>query len=222
MPQRLTREEQQQQTRERLLAAATELFTERGVNGASVEVIAERAGYSRGAFYSNYADKHELVLALLERRTYQEADEVGAMVRSDAPYPERMDALRSWHRVRAEHMSSWLMLRTELWMHALRSEDPALRERLAQRDYFARGALAEGLAPAFTGTGTTPPADLAFLGLILHALEDGLLIQRLIAPEGTRDEVVVDAVDLLIRSWIALARQNAAIGVTSANTDARL
>jgi AcrR family transcriptional regulator len=47
---RLTREESRKRTRDRLVAAAAELFTEQGVNGTSVEQIAERAGYSRGAF----------------------------------------------------------------------------------------------------------------------------------------------------------------------------
>src|SRR3954471_10523442 len=66
---RLTREESREQTRERLLAAAAELFAERGVNGTSVEQIAERAGYTRGAFYGNFDGKPELLVALLRQRT---------------------------------------------------------------------------------------------------------------------------------------------------------
>jgi AcrR family transcriptional regulator len=54
------------QTRERLMAAATAVFAERGVIGASVEEICEAAGFTRGAFYSNFADKDSLVLALIE------------------------------------------------------------------------------------------------------------------------------------------------------------
>lgn len=54
--------------------------------------------------------------------------------------------------------------------------------------------------------GVQPPADLNQPALNVHALEDGLLIQRLICPNDTNDAVVVDAVDLLIHSWIALAR----------------
>jgi AcrR family transcriptional regulator len=54
-------------TRERLLDAAAEVFGERGITAASVEEICERAGYTRGAFYSNFANKDELVVALLDR-----------------------------------------------------------------------------------------------------------------------------------------------------------
>lgn len=209
---RLTRAEQQEQTKARLLASAAELFAERGVNGASVEQIAEHAGYSRGAFYSNFADKQALVAALLMERTRHEAEEVGAIVLNpDASFAERMEALRAWHRARAVHAREWLILRTELWLHAVRTADRGLLDRIEERERFARQMLAEGIATAFTTPGTepTPPDDPAFLGLIMHALEDGLLIQRLIAPEGTSDTVVVDAVDLLIRSWKALGRENA-------------
>ncbi|MGJ7909308.1 TetR/AcrR family transcriptional regulator, partial [Actinopolyspora sp. H202] len=54
-------------TRDRLLTAAVAVFAERGVNGASVEEICDAASFTRGAFYSNFADKSDLVLALLDR-----------------------------------------------------------------------------------------------------------------------------------------------------------
>lgn len=204
---RLSRAEQQEQTRARLLAAAADLFTRRGVNGASVEQIAEHAGYSRGAFYSNFADKQALVAALLMERTRREAEEVNAIALNPAAtFAERMDALRAWHRERARHARAWLLLRTELWLHAVRTGDGELLQRIEERELFARRALAEGIATAFRGPDGAPPADPAFLGLIIHALEDGLLIQGQIAPEGTGDTTIVDAVDLLIRAWKALAR----------------
>jgi AcrR family transcriptional regulator len=56
------------QTREKLMDAAVTLFAEKGVLGASVEEICERAEFTRGAFYSNFADKDELCLALLDRQ----------------------------------------------------------------------------------------------------------------------------------------------------------
>ncbi|MDN5804236.1 MAG: TetR/AcrR family transcriptional regulator, partial [Microlunatus sp.] len=52
------------QTRERLMAAARTVFADRGVEGASVEEICEAAGFSRGAFYSNFGDRSDLVLAM--------------------------------------------------------------------------------------------------------------------------------------------------------------
>lgn len=194
---RLTREQSRQETRARLLDSAAELFAEQGVNGASVEQIAERAGYSRGAFYGNFADKHELAVELLKQRTLRELDEVSIITRGPEPYT----ALREWHRDRAEHLIGWLSLRTELIRYALRT--PAFRPQLAEREALARAAHTTSIETTFASLGVDPPADPVFLALIVHALEDGLLIQRMLFPDEISDEVVVDAAELLIRSWSA-------------------
>ncbi|KAA2265716.1 TetR/AcrR family transcriptional regulator [Solihabitans fulvus] len=198
-PRRLSRAESREQTRERLLTAAAELFAEQGVSGASVEQIAERAGYSRGAFYGNFDDKHELVLALLRQRTEHEFEEVRALGEAAGSFQDALAPLRQWHRDRAKHLTQWLALRTELLLYALRHKE--IRPVLAERERFARAAMAAGLEREFRANDAEPPADLAFLALILHALEDGLLIQRLLTPEDVGDEVVVDAVEILLRSW---------------------
>ena len=65
---RLTRAEQRELTCQRILDAATEVFAEHGFAGASIDAITERAGYSRGAFYSNFTDKSELLIRLTQRR----------------------------------------------------------------------------------------------------------------------------------------------------------
>jgi AcrR family transcriptional regulator len=66
---RLTRAESQAETRAKLLDAAAMVIAERGYTGASVETIAEAAGFSKGAVYSNFASKEALVLALVETVT---------------------------------------------------------------------------------------------------------------------------------------------------------
>src|SRR5579863_1807875 len=65
--QRLTREQSKDQTRQRLLDAALTIFMKKGFVAASVEDIAEAAGYTRGAFYSNFRSKAELLIELLRR-----------------------------------------------------------------------------------------------------------------------------------------------------------
>ncbi|MGK8507059.1 TetR/AcrR family transcriptional regulator [Nocardia asiatica] len=196
MNQRLSREESRRQTQDRLLDAAAELFAERGVNGTSVEQIAERAGYSRGAFYGNFADKHELTLELLTRRTQRELDEVARLDHTSR------EPLREFNRARARHLGEWLALRLELVLHILRN--PQLRSRLAEREITARNAIATGITQELPH----PPADPAFLALIVHALEDGLFVQKLLTPNGIPDDIVVDAYDLLIAAWAALAEKN--------------
>lgn len=194
---RLNQAERREQTRARLLTAAAELFAERGVNGASVEQIAERAGYSRGAFYGNFADKHDLVVALLEQRTRHELDEVKVIAQRPDPYA----ALREWHTARAVHLSGWLSLRIELIQYAVRN--PSFRPQLAQREQIALDAHTAGIESTFAALGVEPPAAPTFLALIVHALEDGLMIQRMLFPDTISDEVIVDAAELLMRSWTA-------------------
>lgn len=193
---RLSRSESRAQTRERLLSSAAELFAERGVNGASVEQIAENAGYSRGAFYGNFTDKHELVVELFEQRTAREFDEVAAFAAEPAPFA----ALREWHRARADNLTGWLSLRAELLLYAIRN--PEFRHRLAERERMALDAHTAGIAGVFAERGTEPPAPTAFLALIVHALEDGLLFQRLLHPDDVADDVVADAAELLLTTWL--------------------
>ncbi|WP_375424863.1 TetR/AcrR family transcriptional regulator [uncultured Friedmanniella sp.] len=119
------------------MSAATTVFAERGVNGASVEEICESAGFTRGAFYSNFADKDALVLALIEAgMAAQYAAAEGALdaLASSAPGapPEelvsialsRFDALgpqRDGDRLSREAV----LVHQELMLHAARV--PALR-----------------------------------------------------------------------------------------------
>ena len=58
-------------TREKLFEAATRVFEEQGIGGASVEIIAAAAGFTRGAFYSNFKSKDELIIAMLEDHVEQ-------------------------------------------------------------------------------------------------------------------------------------------------------
>lgn len=85
---RRTREEQRAETRSRLLDAAAEIIAARGLEGASIDAITERAGYTRGAFYSNFAGKPELLVELCEQRLLDYADEIVPLVEA-APAGQR-------------------------------------------------------------------------------------------------------------------------------------
>jgi AcrR family transcriptional regulator len=182
------------------LAAAAAIIAERGVNGASVEQIADRAGFTRGAFYGNFADKHELVMALLEQRTRGEFDELRAMGREADSLADMLEQMRQWHRERAQHAEEWFVLRTELWLYALRHTEVA--DRLAQHERRARAAIEAGIRHEFRTAAVAPPADPALLALIVHAVGEGLLAQRMLTPDEISSDIVVDAVGLLLRSWI--------------------
>jgi AcrR family transcriptional regulator len=75
-PARLTREQSRARTRERLLASAAVVFTREGYAGASIDRIAEEAGYSKGAMYSNFASKDELFFAMFDFYALGQANEL--------------------------------------------------------------------------------------------------------------------------------------------------
>ena len=77
-PKRLSRQESQLQTRERLLEAAASVFSQRGFYEASVDEVAEEAGFSKGAVYSNFASKEELFLVLLDRHLEAEFKKIAS------------------------------------------------------------------------------------------------------------------------------------------------
>jgi len=119
------------QTRERLMAAAGTVFAERGVIGASVEEICEAAGFTRGAFYSNFTDKDALVLALIEagaQTQYAAAEDALTAMAATSPglAPEEIVS-RTLSRFDALGRSSreGVLVQQELLLHAARV--PALR-----------------------------------------------------------------------------------------------
>ena len=80
------------QTQERLMAAAGRVFAERGISAASVEEISEAAGFTRGAFYSNFADKDELVLALIRQTVQSQVAAAERAIAGMKAAPGRLDA----------------------------------------------------------------------------------------------------------------------------------
>src|SRR4051812_48265645 len=78
-PRRLTRAEKQAATRRDVLAAAAGVFAERGFAGATLAEIADRAGYSHGAVYSNFVGKDDLFLAVIEEYMATRTEEIAAV-----------------------------------------------------------------------------------------------------------------------------------------------
>src|SRR5262245_11796231 len=153
-PRRLNREESRARTREQLLEGAAAVFAERGFYGASVEEIAERSGYTRGAFYSNFVDKDDVLLALIDRRLAQGVEEVSEIFRSSASQAELVERLRE-RAARHGIDETWLLLQTEFELYVIRN--PAARSKLAKRYREERNALARAADYEFKQAGVKLP-----------------------------------------------------------------
>lgn len=130
-----------ERTRERLLDAAFTVFARHGIRGASIEAVCEAAGFSRGAFYSNFSSKEELFLALAERamrRQLASLESVGKELHPDIVRGGAVDhdAIRTVLSVVVTDPGDarqWSLMRAELELLAMR--DPAVgRPFLAQEE----------------------------------------------------------------------------------------
>jgi AcrR family transcriptional regulator len=209
---RETRAERQVRTRAELLATATGVFARRGYKGASVEEIAEEAGYSHGAVYSNFDGKADLFLAVLEEYMAERAQELAATqadLPEDAPIELRARALADQWMARFAKDRESFLLHMEFVAHAGR--DPELAERFGTRS----AALREAIAAYITHyqeleeiESDLSPDDLA---LVLRALGIGLAIEALVSPGAVRQDAYGDFVELLVK----LLREHGSVGLGS-------
>jgi len=123
---RLTREESKELTRLRLIEAAEMLFIRRGFTDASVDEISEMAGYSRGAFYSNFENKEQVFLAVIDRRRPKPLDDI--LQRVSEPV-ERKAAVRTWFS-NQWRLKDFIALRMEFSRRAFR--DRSVRTHLSE------------------------------------------------------------------------------------------
>jgi AcrR family transcriptional regulator len=186
-----------QKTRERLFAAAAQVFAERGIGAASIEAIAAAAGFTRGAVYSNFASKDELIIAMLEdhvERSVRHHLDLLARHRDPADF---VAALQASDRNRQDPLGRAPLLHMELILYVARAEKrrPELAKRLRAR----RALVTEIVTVTSRAAGRAQVVDPAWTGAMLLALEDGFRLHRLIDPDTTPADSFVRAVSELQR-----------------------
>jgi len=196
---RLTRAEQVERNRGRLLAAAREAFLERGYAGASLETISERAGFSKGVVYSRFASKADLFLALLERRIEERARHNEDAVRGHAPAEA---FARLLERVAEDQLSAqrWGLVVIEFRAHAAR--DPELNARYARLHEVTLTRLAGLLARLYQELGTEPPAEPRVLAEFVVGAGNGLFLELALRPGSP-----TDALTNLVRRALGVAER---------------
>ena len=191
---RLSRVESQERTREQLVATARELFLRNGYAATSLSDVAETAGYSKGAVYSNFRSKDHLCLSVLDDiRAEQLALLTDAVMRAER-IDDRLAAFAAWGETHIGD-EAWTTLEVEFLTRA--RHDDELRREITTRVEAVRGALAqllEALAQEL-GAGLAMPADKAAMALL--SLGIGLGIQR-IADPAVPTAVLTDTLRLVL------------------------
>ena len=180
-PTRLNRSQRREQTRERLLDAASEVFARRGYGAASLDDVAEAAGYTKGAVYSNFASKADLFMALLERRIETHAGGTAGTLRG-ATFEQAIGALEQAAASSQAFDTDWLLLAVEFWTTAMRDE--RVRQAVAAQYERARTITADVLAEKFREAGIEPPMAPRELAIVAEALGIGLGFQHALDPEA--------------------------------------
>lgn len=191
---RLTRDERRARTRELLLDAAAGVFNRLGYHGASLEAVAEAAGFTKGAVYSNFATKAELFMALSERVS---GDRSALVARAfvDLPLSEFLEGMGPYLRDQAATEGEMDLLSIEFWLAAMR--DPVLRGRIGEDNARFRAELRGLLEEKLRAEGARPPFSGDELALLLKVLGDGLLLQYYADPDGVDTGIMARAFRVL-------------------------
>ena len=165
---RLTRAESKEVTRRRLVEAAERLFVRKGFDDASVEEISETAGYSRGAFYSNFDNKEQVFLAVIDRRGPKAPDDIFRQVSEQA---ERIAAVREWFS-NQWRLKDFIALRMEFSRRAMR--DRSVRNHLAELRRRELETYAACVVRYLGATDGVPADRPEIVALVLLAVVHGL------------------------------------------------
>jgi len=179
---RLSRMERREKTRDDLVNAAETCFVTRGFHATSVDEVAERAGYTKGAVYSNFASKEDLFFGVYQRRVdHVLADVVPGLRQAGAV--RAFDTLATGTIQRRESDDGWLAVFFEFWAHVLRH--PELRARFAESRSRFLEPLTDGVRQLAAERGRSLHSGVTPLQVALawNAMEVGLGLERLTQPQ---------------------------------------
>jgi AcrR family transcriptional regulator len=183
----LTREERKLQTRSAIIEAAAELFAVQGIEATSLDRIAGTIGLTKGAVYSTFANKEELIDAVAESRSVLISE--GPLFRSDLPLREGLRSIAAeFLALRPTLTREIFFLELEMFLYAQRHRRWGDRELLSLRE--ARREAAEQLEAAAAARGEVLPMPAEDLCMALEALLTGIAREQFRDPGAVSDATV--------------------------------
>jgi AcrR family transcriptional regulator len=190
-------------SRKELIDAAADVFTERGLEAASVEEVIRRAGLSKGTFYFNFTGKDDLFLAVVEDRLdepLRSLMEITATAPGETPTAATISAgLAELFR----HERTTLLLLQDYWSRAARDEDLAARYRARQASL--RTTLARTLEQRHEHTGVPLSIEADRLAEAFMALAQGLGLESIVDPAAVDPALFGDLLALVYDGLAARA-----------------
>ena len=186
-------------TRARLLEAAASVYARRGFGGATLDEVAAEAGFTKGAVYSHFGSKENLLLALMEEHlASQIAEQIGLFDRDRSTWERPLAGSTRWME-RLEEDPSRFQLFVELWVYAQRDE--RLRERLGSGLQALRGMFERFAEASAADAGVERPEDTVdeFATVVL-AMSIGMPMLKLIDPDAVPAELLGAVISVLVRA----------------------
>jgi AcrR family transcriptional regulator len=181
-----------------IVKAAMRVLARQGYAHSSLMDIANEVGMSKGAVHYHFPTKEALITQVLETAVDMVAERTrGAWIEGDNPLVAIRSALRELWTVRAE-LSDEVKVVADLLAQSL--HDDKLREPLSNYYKIAFSQVEEHLRTNAEALGLRPKIAPQFVPRIMHALLDGLLLQRFVDPDAISDESVVQALEIIAAS----------------------
>lgn len=199
LPRRLNRGERKKQTRRRLLEVAGKLFATKGYSETGLDEIAEEAGLTKGAVYSNFTSKADLALAVLDELALGPALEIFSQVDPGESFD---DQHLHGGKLLVETMdasSLWFQVELQCALQAGRDDD--LRSKLRDRDGALRSTLSASTASRMEKAGWAPTVDIGVIVAALVAVASGVALQRLKDPDSVPVEMAGQLITAVYRQF---------------------
>jgi len=196
-----SRAERQAQTRSELIDAAEALFTAKGFQATSLDAVAEAAGYTKGAVYSNFASKEDLFFAVYEGRVDRHLAHVGELFSQPADAGQAiLHVVAAVGDLRRRRADGWMAVFLEFWTHVLRH--PEHRERFAELHDRAVEPFASALERFAAQQGITLSIPAHQLATAMFAMENGIGLERLTDPDAVDADLPVRLVQLIFEGLV--------------------
>jgi AcrR family transcriptional regulator len=192
------------------MRSAARVFARRGLQQASIDEVAEDAGFTKGAFYANFKNKEELFLAMLDQRFAERIENIEAVIAGEGSTAEKA---RRYGDVFAQTLRAdreWERLFFEFSAYAMRDEQ--FREELVTRQRAMRERIAAALKAEDEQYGRTATLPFEHVALMTAAMSNGFALEKLLDADAVPDELYGTMLMVFFAGLDALSSAPAEVG----------
>jgi AcrR family transcriptional regulator len=191
-----TRDEKKARTRRQLLDAAAEVFARRGFAAASLDEIAEVAGFSKGAVYSNFSSKEDLFLVVLDEHVNRQMLDIGERIDFSGTRDEQVVEAGQLFMDLFKQERTWYLLSFEFLAYAARH--PQFQVEFTERQRAQRAAIVAMIEQHADRVDVPLPMEPARMAVALEAVANGIAFAKLADEAGVPDDLLGEMFALLV------------------------